>query len=430
MSLMTVIYLLLFPLSSTVLPVISGAMITLIVLSSILLYLFPFKGVRHYNHEERLFYFSVSFIVVVAVLATAFSGMDYTGMKKLGKFVYLLMVIPVYFYFRTVRVNPAWVWYGLTAGAVISMLVGLYEVSYELFKPGYPGRAKGATHPIIFGDLALLMGVMSLAGWKWFRQQAHWQVILPVIAVCSGVLASILSQSRGGWVAIPFLLLILFKFIRIKFSPLKILLSVFVIVVSLISLYHIPQTGLKNKTSITISNIQKYIDADEKYIAGATSVTSRFEMWKASWGVFLDNPVLGVGWGNYQDYVKEQVTQGKRNLLPNHFDPGDFDHPHNQFVSVMVSGGIFALVAIIMLFFIPARIFYKTCQSQERSLDAQQMALAGLLLMVGFAIFNLSESFLERSRTVTFFIFYLAVFMAGIREFSAEGASHKSDGYN
>ncbi len=422
MSLMSVVYLLLFPLSSTVLPTVSGAIIVLIVLSSIVLYLLPPEGCRHFNQEERLFYFSVSFMVIVAVLATALSGMDYTGAKKLAKFIYLLMIIPAYFYFKSVRVKPAWIWYGLAIGAIVSALVGTYEVLNDIYKSGYPSRAKGATHPIIFGDLALLLGVMALAGWGWFRdQQKRWLLVLPVVAVCSGVLASILSQSRGGWVAIPFLAIILLWFSSAHISKIKMLVGVLTIVGLFVVAYQVPQTGLKHRTVITIDNIQKYKNADVKSSAGGTSVTSRFEMWHASWDIFIKNPFIGVGWGHYQKNARELVRKGERNQ-----SAGNWNHPHNQFISAMVSGGIFALLAIIMLFFIPARIFYNACKSPDRSVDAQRMALAGLLLMVGFGIFNLSESFLERSRTVSFFIFYLAVFMAGIREMNTDSVSRKS----
>ena len=423
MSLMSVAYLVLFPLSSTVLPTVSGAIVVLIVLSSISLYLFPFKGVRHINHEERLFYFSVSFLVIVAALATAISGMEYMGLKKLGKFVYLLMVIPVYFYFRTVRIKPGWLWYGLIIGAMVSAVVGIYEVSYDVYKPGYLGRAKGATHPIIFGDLSLMIGAMSLAGWGWFKSQGRWLVLLPVVAVMAGLLASVLSQSRGGWVAVPFLASV-FVWVSINhISRVKIFTSAIVLLVSIFIVYQVPQTGMKERLAVTTSNIQKYIDADIKSTAGGTSVTSRFEMWQASWSIFLKNPLVGVGWGHYQKNAQKLVDSGERN-----WTAAGWSHPHNQFISAMVSGGVFALIAILLLFFIPAQIFYKVCKSPDRSVEARRMALAGLLLMVGFAVFNLSESFLERSRTLTFFIFYLAVFMAGIRDTSIndEVISHKS----
>lgn len=411
MSLMTVAYLLVFPLSSTVLSYVSGATIIFIVMSSIVLYLFPLKGIRHINHEERMFYFSVSFMVLVVVLATAFSELDYQGAKKLSKFIYLLMVFPVYFYFKTIRVKQIWLWYGLSLGAIVSALVGIYEVANDSIIPRYVGRANGATHPIIFGDLALLMGVMALAGWGWFKTQSRWQIAIPVVAVCAGVMASILSQSRGGWVAVPFLVVIFAWFFAAHISKLKMLLGISLIIGLFAIAYQVPQTGMQSKVKITLKNIEKYINADEKHVAGGTSVTSRFEMWKASWDIFLKNPVLGVGVGHYRENAQALVKQGERHAMA-----GAFNHPHNQFLSAMVSGGIIAFIAILMLFIVPAKIFFHVCKSPDRSPDAQRVALAGLILMVGFGIFNMSESFLERSRTVTFFIFYLAVCMAGIRE--------------
>jgi len=420
MSLMSVIYFLLFPVSSTVLPYASGAVIALIISSSVLLWLFPFGKNRLYNHDERLFYFSVSFMVFVFILVTLLSGMDYLGLKKLAKFVYILMVIPIYVFFRTIRINQAWLWYGLVIGAVLSGIIGIYEVVNDIYKPGYEGRAKGATHPIIYGNLALIMGVMALSGWTWFKEQSRLQTSLPVVAVLSGTLASFLSHSRGGWLAIPFFGLIFIWFAWSRVSKLKIFLSVLALLAVLTLAYFTPQTGIKNKVEVTAHNVQQYFTDGVAGRYHRTSIGSRFEMWQASWHIFINNPLLGVGWGNYQKNANELVEKGVRNN-----SASKWDHPHNQFLSAMVSGGILALCAILLLFLLPIKLFYSACKSAERTEDVQRMALAGLVLMVGFAIFNLSESLLERSRPISFFIFYLGVFMAGIRSTSGEITNHR-----
>ena len=44
--------------------------------------------------------------------------------------------------------------------------------------------------------------------------------------------------------------------------------------------------------------------------------------------------------------------------------------------------------------------------------ESQRLALAGLILIVGFIGFSLTESILERSRSIIFFSFYLATSMA------------------
>ena len=348
-------------------------------------------------------------MVFVAFLVTSFSGFDATAVKKLGKFVLLLMVIPVYLFFRHSSFPRAAFWYGLVLGACVAATVGVWEITFDIYKPGYDGRAKGATHPIIFGDLALLMGVMSLAGTQWFRSRARWQIILPILALCMGILASILSQARGGWVAIPVFVVILLWASRRHVSTWLQFTGVGVLLAVLLAGYLIPQTGMKNKIETTAENISAYLNSPVNDNRRATSIGSRFEMWQASWQIFLQHPIKGVGWGNYREHAQRLVDQGLRHPVA-----AGWPHPHNQFFSAMVSGGILGLLAVILLFVLPAVIFIRVMHAPDRSVEARRMALAGLLLMVLFAVFNLSESFLERSRTVAFFVFYLAILMAEV----------------
>jgi hypothetical protein len=68
---------------------------------------------------------------------------------------------------------------------------------------------------------------------------------------------------------------------------------------------------------------------------------------------------------------------------------------------------------LIQLFFVPAWLFVRYIKQGE-SADVRRLAFAGLLLVVTYMIFGLSEPMLYRSRSVNFFAFYLAVFMAAI----------------
>lgn len=407
----SVFCLLLFPVSSTVLPVVPGVIIGVIIIGSLVLYFMRVGMARRNTLNERLFYLSVVFVVFVVIFTSVLSGIDSLSIKKIGKFVYLLMVVPVYFYFRTVRINNSWLWYGLVLGAFVSGLVSLYEVSNDVFKTGYFGRAKGATHPIIFGDLALLMGVMTLAGWEWFMFQSRWHLLLPIIAVFSGVLASVLSQSRGGWISVPVLMVIIVWFHAATVPKLKLVVGMVAIMGVFLIMFLSPQTGLKYRVVETVKNVQKYVNTDKKSNIGWSSAASRFEMWRASWLIFQQNPVIGVGWGGYQRNAIKFVKSGEVSSIA-----ADHNHPHNQFFSAMVSGGALGLIAILILFYMPIKIFINVITSSNVAKEVQQSALAGLLLVIGYAVFNLSESLFERSRTIAFFIFYLAFFMAGINQ--------------
>ena len=68
-------------------------------------------------------------------------------------------------------------------------------------------------------------------------------------------------------------------------------------------------------------------------------------------------------------------------------------------------------LAIAILFLFPTIIFYQSI-GHYNAAKTQRLALAGLILIVGFVVFSLTESILERSRSIIFFSFYLAVLMA------------------
>ena len=122
-------FLVLFPLSITSVPAFHGV----IILFSALFYLFLGNG-RVLNKDERFFIFSVVFMVVVAFLVSLYAGIDQLAMKKLFKFFYLLMTIPVFLFFRNVKPGSFLLWYGLSVGAVLSAVVAIFQAVFYLLQ--------------------------------------------------------------------------------------------------------------------------------------------------------------------------------------------------------------------------------------------------------------------------------------------------------
>jgi len=360
------------------------------------------------NRDEVWLYFSVTLFFLASLFIMLNAGFIY---KILGKYLHILLFIPVYIYLRHTGVKYFSIWYGLVAGAVVAAGVAIYDVwltsSPRIWVNG-DIRAMGITHPIIFGDLALILGCMSMAGLGWFKQKASWQVVYPIVALLSGVLASGLSGARGGWLAIPFLVMLFFWYIKSLFSLRQKMVSAVVFVFFLGLIYLLPQTGVSRQVDRTIASLQQYNDSEITSKKRATSVGSRLEMWKASWKMFQDNPVLGVGWGHYKEQALLQFDQGLRNKVA-----AIYTHPHSQYFSALANGGILGFIILMVLFFVPARLFVKYINHGETD-DIKRLALAGLVLIVAYMAFNVSEPMLERSRSVNFFSFYLAVFMAAI----------------
>ncbi len=362
------------------------------------------RGCSQFSREEKLLCFSVGVFFTAAVLTTLLGGIDGEGIKKLEKFAHLLLFIPAYIFLRWAGVNQKALWYGLVAGAAVAFVVAIFEVWDQ---PSHI-RARGVTHPIIFGDLALLMGAMSLAGLGWFKSQGRWQIGLPIAAAVMGLLASFLAQARGGWVAVPFLTMILLWFARAHVPVWQRWAAIGLLSMLLIAAYLIPATGVKNTIDRTVTNISGYLHSDITDEVRTTSIGGRFEMWQAAWQIYVNNPVVGVGWGHYKEQAQTLVDAGVRNESAAYWG-----HPHNQFLSAMANGGTIALIALLLLFLIPATLFANLV-NQDISPFVQRLALAGLLLIVAYAAFGLSEAIFERIRPVSFFAFYLAVISSAI----------------
>ena len=365
---------------------------------------YQLRGSGQASREEKLLYFAVSFFFLAALLVTLLGGIDDSGVKKLGKFARLLLVIPAYVFLRRVGVSLAAFWYGLVAGALVAAGVALFEVWDK--PPAF--RAKGITHPIIFGDIALIVGVMALAGLGWFKQRAQWQVVLPLLAVVCGLLASLMSHARGGWIAIPFLGLVFIWYARARIPMWQRWSAMVLLAVAVSGAYFVPATGVQKTVDRTVTNLSNYFQSEIADGTRASSVGTRLEMWQASWQIFLDNPMLGVGWGHYKENAQLLVDAGVRNK-----SAAAWGHPHNQFFATMANGGTLALVAIWLLFLVPAKMLFDVIHRQK-NLDQQRLALAGLLLIVAYMCFGFSEAILERDRPISFFAFYLAVIFAAI----------------
>ena len=396
-----------FPASVLVVDKVYGAVFLIVILLGIWQMVAYRKEIFPISKDEKLFFLSLCFVMVTVVITTVVNDTD---MDRADRFLALILAIPAYIFFKRNFSKEKYVWFGLIAGTFIASGVAVYQVFGLSYCSIKPVRATGLVHPIIFGDLALLMGAMSLAGIGWFKKHSIWLVSFPVFSFIAGMVASALSLSRGGWVALPFLVILFIWYSSNKTTLVTKIMSYSLLIVITGSLYFIPQTGVQKRLDTSISNFDRYfddkIDKDwEKY----TSIGGRLEMWKAAWIIFLDNPVVGGGWGDYSEKAQKLVDKGVLNK-----SAAKYYHPHNQFFSALAKGGVIGFISILILFLFPAIIFYKFIRNKAKP-EIQRLVLAGLIFIVCFVSFSLTEAILERSRSIIFFSFYLAIIMSQVQ---------------
>jgi O-antigen ligase len=378
--------------------------------------IFPFfnKDRQPLSSEQKIIIYVLVFYFAVALLSYLFGDMNDPGLKRLVRYARLLLFMPIYFLLIRIRPHPSALWYGLNLGAIIVGLNAMNEVWWNIDTPDH-GRASGSVNAILYGDVALVIGVMCLASIGYFWKSRHWLVILPISAALFGFSASFLSGSRGGWVAGPALLIML-GLIRDSLGKWLFRAIISITILASVIAYFIPQTGVERRITTAINETKLYFHDNTKF----TSVGARLELWKAAWNIFKAHPILGAGVGTFVAAKKQLIEDGK--ILPY---TKQFNQPHNDYFLALSSRGLLGITAFVLLLIVPFRIF--RAASHSNNFSRQAAGLAGSVLVASFVCFSLTESIFDRALTITFYTFSLAVFLWIIHTTDATRKSKAGD---
>ena len=323
--------------------------------------------------------------------------------RHYDKVLRFIFAIPVFYLIRWAKPSLHWVWAGLIGGSVAAGSLAVYE-KFIL----NVDRASGFLHAIQFGNLSILLGLFCLAGLGWAAaQQKPTQrkiyVVLLLIGAASGLLGSILSGSRGGWVGLPFVLFVLFKAYHSFFSWRTKIIVIALALLTGISLYHTPQLPIKSRIYDAVSDIQKYRLEDKN-----TSVGARFEMWRGAVALIKEKPILGWGQNGYVEGMQQLIA---RQYV--HPRVQIFDHAHNEILDKTAKHGIVGLLALLALYLVP--IWYFNPYLKHPNLSIRAVAVAGTLLPVAYLDFGLTQGFLSHNSGVTTYPFWLMVWTGYLR---------------
>ncbi|WP_028393486.1 O-antigen ligase family protein [Bacillus cihuensis] len=115
------------------------------------------------------------------------------------------------------------------------------------------------------------------------------------------------------------------------------------------------------------------------------AVVSRTTLWKTGWVMFKDNPIIGVGTGNYLVRYKEYVTK-----YPDLNIGHDEYSVHNSYLKVMAESGTIGILAFLSMyvtyFLYLARLYFK------QNLLGQVVALGIFAGSATFMVQNLSNN--------------------------------------
>ena len=301
----------------------------------------------------------------------------------------VIMVTAVLFFCLRNPPRFSWLMTGIATGAITAGGRALYD----RLVTGY-GRAFDWMVPIQGGDISMTLGLLSLCGVMWSIKTANRGLtIYFAVASAFGVLGSILSGSRGGWVLFPVILFVLYRIFRDWFSP-KVKLGMSLALALLVIFCLTPQSGVPKRIEAAKSDISLYFSGKNKN----TSLGHRFEIWKSSVDSFLEKPLFG--WGRHGVRLSQE-QQYKRGLITK--EAYDFNsHAHNQFLDEMAKRGIIGLGALLALLLIPLYLF-KQYLKPSFAPEVRTLAAGGVIVVLSTIDYSLSQAFLYHSSGIVFY---------------------------
>lgn len=287
------------------------------------------------------------------------------------------------------RVPPCTValWWGAAFGALWAGGVALVR-----WLPSGVARVRlPDINAIPFGNLSLMLGALSLVSILRLSQISRSDFrgftlqFLFGVAALAGLVASLLSGTRGGWVTLPVVAVVLFLCqgaeIRRLWSARSLRTRLLAVAgVVLVAAFAVWQ-ALPRAVAL-VEDLRGYLHQG----VTRTSVGLRLDMWHAAWVLFLQKPLMGWGEGAMMPELRRLIAAGELNEQARYFG----FQLHSDVLDTLARRGLLGLITLLLMYAVPLAGFVRRLKCAD--VDVRTFALAGTLVVLMFAGFGLTQS--------------------------------------
>ena len=292
-----------------------------------------------------------------------------------------------------------WLMVGVATGSIGS---GIRAV-FDRFVSGEERAFHEQMNAIQGGDISLTLGLFSLCCMMWaIRKTEYRYACYFTIATIMGLVGSILSQTRGGWILVPVILIVLYQIYSDWLSK-RLKLGVLVFCSLLVVFSMTPQSSIPQRFEIINKDLNLYFSGGTK----DSSTGKRIENWKSALRSFAQKPLFG--WGNHGVRVSQE-QQFKSGVLSK--ETYDYNsHAHNQYLDEMAKRGAIGLAALLALFLVPLYLFSKNLKVADDP-ESRTIAACGIVLVLLVMGYCLTQSFLNHNSGIVFYSIFTAYFIS------------------
>lgn len=228
-----------------------------------------------------------------------------------------------------------------------------------------------------------------------------------------GLYASLASGTRSAWMTIILcaLFLILIKSFQLNFRRNMILYTVIVVFSS--GIYLVNEQIIDDRvinTGKEVANVFNNLSGPQQ----GGGLDARYSIWLDNLSMWRNNPVLGVGIGAYRKANEDLIKSGKS------VSPHRFYDPHSVYFSMLVVVGIIGFIVFLLcVIFLPLR-FYWLCYRQSNEKEIRFIVLCGVITILAYCFFGITENWLGANVLVNAFFFYSGLFLANINSIKSQ----------
>ncbi|MEX1258878.1 MAG: O-antigen ligase family protein [Gemmatimonadota bacterium] len=286
-------------------------------------------------------------------------------------------------------------------GLMAVHVLGAATLTYFYVKGGFPLWGTPVSMYDV-NDLALLLN-MVLPMTLYFAFSEKDTKIKAVLWIIAGMMAVsiLMTQSRGGFLTLGLLLLVLWVRVR----GIKWWVRLVPAIALVVGFFFLP-ASVQDRLSTLFSPTEDYNYADQE---------GRVEIWKRGMGYLADRPITGVGTLNFPVAEATLSPQAQRGL------PAGARVSHNSFVEVATETGYPGIILYLGMFltaFLALFRLRRTCARVRGSSQAAELTLCADCLMLSLMAFCVGGFFLSMGYIAM--LFSLFALIAGLEITAAQ----------
>lgn len=267
-------------------------------------------------------------------------------------------------------------------GIFIAGLASAYW-AFKSWPWGVMTRAEGTTNnPIHFGNLSAIVMMLSISIVITSSSVIGRLRLFFLLSALGGFLGAISSLTRSSFMVVLLCFIPLMN-LSVKRGVTGRLVGFFVGVICLVTAMILSQPFVRDKLRIStlVENVQDLDNGD--YIS---SVGARIVMWKTSWLIFTENPILGVGPNRFKYEMKKKMDDGSIPVTDL------YNQPHSDVMHSLSSGGGVKFLAYIGILITPLVFFIRRFRDAASSIRSRLISIMGMQIIGAYFLTGLTNS--------------------------------------